>query len=82
MCVYVALPVIGIFGVCSRDFLRFTSLVRGIVRSLLVLNTFVLGGGGGSVTIGQCISICMGDRERYSVCLVFLDGADHPILCI
>ena len=27
--------------------------VRGIVRSLLVLSTFVLGGGGGSVTIGQ-----------------------------
>ena len=27
---------------------------KGIVRLLLVLSTFVLGGGGGSVTIGQC----------------------------
>ena len=28
-------------------------LARGIVRSLLVLSTFVLGGGGGSVAIGR-----------------------------
>ena len=56
MCVYVELPVIGIFGVCSQDFLGFASLsgvfplsigyIRVIVRSLLVLSTFVLGGGG------------------------------------
>ena len=57
----------------SQVFLRFTSLcgvfplnlVRGIVRSLLVLSTFVLGGGGGSVTIGQCMS--MYGPQCYSV---------------
>ena len=45
----------------SEGFIRFTSLcgvvpkvvVRGIVRSLLVLSTFVLGGGG-SVAIDRC----------------------------
>ena len=55
MTVYVALPGIGVFDVCSQDFLRFASLcgvfplykvlVRGIVQSLRVLSTFVLGGG-------------------------------------
>ena len=62
----------------GQVFLRFASLcrvfplnvVRGIVRSLLVLSTFVLGGGGGSVMIGQCMSICMGHSggDRYFLC--------------
>ena len=61
----------------SQVFLMFASLcgifplnlVRGIVRSLLVLSTFVLGGGGRSGTIGQCMSICMGHSggDRYFV---------------
>ena len=71
MTVYIAMPVVGISGFCWSGFffLRFASLcgvfplnvIRGIVRSLLVISTFVLGGGGGdSVTIGQCMSIWMG----------------------
>ena len=51
-CAYVLLCIF-----CSQGFPRFASLcgvfpqmlVRGIVRSLLVLSTFVLGGGGGVV---------------------------------
>ena len=59
----------------SQGLLRFASLcgvfplvlVRGFVRSLLVLSTLVLGGGGGgSVAIGQCClyvwALCLGIR--------------------
>ena len=59
-CAYVLLCILpcfqqllGIFSVCSQGIPRFASLcgvfpqvlVRGIVRSLLFLSTFVLGGG-------------------------------------
>ena len=60
-------------SLCGALPLNLVRLVRGIVRSLLVLSTFVLGGGGGgSVTIGQCMSICMGHSggDRYSGVIV------------
>ena len=59
-------------SLCGALPLNLVRLVRGIVRSLLVLSTFVLGGGGGSATIEQCMSICMGHSggDRYSGVIV------------
>ena len=40
MCVYVELPVIGIFGVCSQDFLGFASLSGVFPLSVIYIYSY------------------------------------------